>query len=32
VAMIQAVNAVVHEKHTPEEAFDKFNELKGQSQ
>ena len=32
VAMIQAVNSVVHEKFTPEEAFQKFNELKGKSE
>ena len=31
VAMIQAVKAVVHEKHTPEEGFQKFNELKGKT-
>ena len=32
VAMIQAVNAVVHQKYSPEEAFEKFNELKGKSE
>jgi putative autoinducer-2 (AI-2) aldolase len=32
VAMIQAVRAVVHEKHTPEEAYQKFNELKGKTE
>ena len=28
VAMIQAVRAVVHEKYTPEQAFQLFNDLK----
>jgi putative autoinducer-2 (AI-2) aldolase len=32
VAMIQAVNSVVHEKYSPKEAFEKFNELKGKSE
>ena len=27
VAMIQAVRAVVHEKYTPEQAFQLFNDL-----
>ncbi|WP_455391840.1 3-hydroxy-5-phosphonooxypentane-2,4-dione thiolase [[Eubacterium] cellulosolvens] len=30
IAMIQAVRAVVHEKHTADEAYQKFEELKGQ--
>ena len=29
VAMIQAVNAVVHDNHTPQEAFELFTKLKG---
>lgn len=29
VAMIQAVRAIVHDKHTPKEAFDLFSKLKG---
>jgi len=29
IAMIQAVNSVVHDDHTPQEAFDLFNKLKG---
>ena len=30
VAMIQAVNAVVHQNHTPQEAFELFTKLKSQ--
>jgi len=32
IAMIQAVRAVVHEKYTDDEAFQKFEELKGKGQ
>jgi putative autoinducer-2 (AI-2) aldolase len=32
MAMIQAVRAVVHEKYTADEAFQKFEELKGKEQ
>jgi putative autoinducer-2 (AI-2) aldolase len=28
ISMIKAVRAVVHEKHTPEEAFKLYNELR----
>lgn len=31
IAMIQAVRAVVHEKYTPDEAFQKYEELKGKA-
>lgn len=32
VAMIQAVNSVVHDNHTPQEAFELFNKLKSGGQ